>query len=230
MEVYLNSITGIDDAMVSLFMSKQHWTRGKEEFIRDVVRSSLDHKGKLIHAREEYTELLEKVCKYGKQHTELLRYIKLSVTVNGLHRAGQDDWDSHVRRMDAMVRASTRLSDFTTEVSDFYKGKIIPFADAGVELPDTIIHDEHAYVRYANGYIREDMKKDKDVKRGLYLLSIPSSFIYKIGLPDHSHMYKLRNENGTANPEVKQCMEMLSDQIEDFQPMFTRKFMESIKC
>ena len=230
MEVYLNRISGIDDAMVSLFMSKQHWSRGKEEFIRDVVRTSLDHRGKLVNKREEYMELLEKVCRYGKQHTELLRFIKLSVTVNGMHRAGQDDWDSHVRRMDAMVRASTRLSNFTTEVSDFYKGKIIPLADAGLDIPETIERDGHTYCRYTNGYVREDMRKDKDVKRGLYLLSIPSSFIYEIGLPDHSHMYKLRNKNGTANPEVKQCMEMLSDQIEDFQPMFTREFMEEIKC
>ena len=34
MKVYVNKITGIDDAIVSMFMSKRSWTRELEEDIQ----------------------------------------------------------------------------------------------------------------------------------------------------------------------------------------------------
>lgn len=38
MKTYLNQISGIDDAIVSMFMSKRSWTREKELHIRDICR------------------------------------------------------------------------------------------------------------------------------------------------------------------------------------------------
>ena len=73
-----------------------------------------------------------------------------------------------------------------------------------------------SYVKAVNGYIREDMADNPDVKRGLYMLSIPSNFIFKIDLTEWGHVFKERNANGSANPEVKQCCESIADQIEQF--------------
>ena len=41
MKTYLNQISGIDDAIVSMFMSKRSWTREKELHIRDICRTVL---------------------------------------------------------------------------------------------------------------------------------------------------------------------------------------------
>ena len=61
------------------------------------------------------------------------------------------------------------------------------------------------------------------------MLSIPSNFIFKINLTEWAHVYKERNEKGTANPEVKLCCEGIADQIEQFQPAFDRELFEKIK-
>ncbi len=45
MKVYLNKITGVDDALVSLLMSKRSWTREKEIAIRKMVRDALSYEG-----------------------------------------------------------------------------------------------------------------------------------------------------------------------------------------
>ena len=38
MKTYLNQISGIDDAIVSLYMSKRTWTREREIHIREVCQ------------------------------------------------------------------------------------------------------------------------------------------------------------------------------------------------
>ena len=57
-------------------------------------------------------------------------------------------------------------------------------------------------------------ENNNDVKRGLYMLSIPSNFIFRIQLTEFAHVYKERNINGTANPEVKAAIESMVDQLD----------------
>ena len=84
----------------------------------------------------------------------------------------------------------------------------------GIETPDEIEYDGSKYVRATNGYIVKGMEDSKDVKRGLYMLSIPSNFIFRINLTEFAHVYKERNANSGANPEVKTAVEAMADQLE----------------
>lgn len=241
MKAYLNSIQGIPDAITSMFMSKRTWTRDKEQEIRDACDYVLDRTGRFQinpDSKDErvvqYNKWLGSLTKWGTQHITMLKFIDLSVTVEGLHRAGQDDWDAHAKRFDnRIIRSSTRLARFGNEMSDFYKDKIVPTDMAldilNIDLPEKITKDGQTYVRNINGYVREDLFDDNDTRRGLYMLSIPSNFIFKVNLAEFAHVYKERNKNGHANPEVKKCCEQIMDLITDAQPMFTRELMLAIK-
>lgn len=241
MKVYVNSITGIEDAIVSTMMSKRSWTRDKELDVRYTCKRIMDRNGNfwLDDAIEQedldkYNKWFDSVLKYGWKHITLLRYIDISVTVNGLHRAGQDDWDSHAKRFDnRIVRSSTRLADYNNEMSEFYKGKIIPTDMAlgilGINTPENIVNNGKTYVKTVNGYILEEYAEDKDIKRGLYMLSIPSDFIFKINLTEFAHVYKMRNKMSTAHPEVKECCEEIVEQLVTMQPKFTRELLEKIQ-
>lgn len=241
MKVYVNEITGIADAIVSMFMSKRTWTRELECHIRDVCDGVLTYKGGIspilppfFKELEEFNKWIDTLTKWGPQHITMLKFIDFSITVEGLHRAGQDDWDSHAKRFDnRIIRSSTRLADFGFEMSDYYKGKIISTDQAmglcDMPVPKEIQIGEYTFVKTVNGYIREDLKDNKDVKRGLYMLSIPSNFIFKVNLAEFAHVYKERNKNGTANPEVKECCEAICDQLEEMIPAFNRELFAKIK-
>lgn len=239
MKVYVNEITGIADAIVTMFMSKRSWTREKEMEIRNTCEAVLDRHGRILadadeEALDKYNSWLDSLIKWGWRHVTMLRFIDISVTVEGLHRAGQDDWDSHAARFNnRIIRSSTRLANFGYEVSEWYQDKIIPtdtaFEYLGIDTPDTIEKDGVTYVKTINGYIREDLKNSADVKRGLYMLSIPSNFIFKVNLTEWAHVFKERNSEGTANPEVKLCCEAIADQIEQIQPKFNRELFLKIK-
>lgn len=241
MKVYVNSITGIDDAIVSTMMSKRSWTREKENDVRQVCKSVIDREGFFCtdiniipEDKVKYDKWLDTVLKYGCKHITLLRFIDISVTVNGLHRGGQDDWDSHAKRFDnRIVRASTRLSTFGNEKSDWYKDKIITddevFDYLKIVMPEEIEKDGVKYVKAVNGYVREDLKDDNDTLRGLYMLSIPSDFIFKINLTEFAHVYKMRNALTTSHPEVKECCELIADKIAEFQPKFTKELFGKIQ-
>lgn len=248
MNVYLNSIQGIPDALTSLLMSKRSWTREKESqirylcsqvlnsdgFIRDDIADKYAHDTQYQEVVDEWRKKMEALCKWGTTHITLLKFIDLSFTVEGLHRAGQDDWDSHAKRFDnRIIRSSTRLATFDAEMSDFYKGKIIPtdemLSRLNIDLPEKVPADDYTYVKTINGYIREDLKDDKDVRRGLYMLSIPSNFIYKVNLTEFSHVYKERNKDGGANPEVKELCERSCDLLQGAIPYFTRDLLAAIK-
>lgn len=241
MKVYLNQISGIDDAIVSLYMSKRSWTREGEVHIRDICRKVLRPDGSLIPREEaspsdmeEFTSWMEKLVKWGKKHITMLRFIDISVTVEGLHRAGQDDWDAHAKRFNnRIIRTSTRLSDFSYEMSSWYEGKILPtdlvLHKLSIELPEVIEYQGSHFVKAVNGYIKEGLEEDPDVKRGLYMLSIPSNFIFKIDLAEWAHVFKERNKYGSANPEVKQCCESIADQLESFHPQFDRDLFSEIQ-
>lgn len=241
MQVYVNKISGIDDAIVSMYMSKRSWTREKEEHIREVCRECLTDYGALCSAicvenpshYEEFAGWLQSLVKWGKRHQTLLRFIEISATVEGLHRGGQDDWDSHAKRFDnRIIRSSTRLAKFGHEKSKYYQDKILTTDEAlnlmGIELPETFTDPKgDSYVRKVNGYVKEDCQT-QDVERGLYMLSIPSNFIFKINLTEWAHVYKERNAKSSANPEVKECCEAISDMIEAMIPQFNRTLFEEI--
>ncbi len=241
MEIWLNSVTGIETAFTSLLMSKRNWTRRDEEHLQSLVNDMTYRNGHIITKdsakKPEYDKNMSILLKWGTSHITLLKFIDLSVTVHGLHRAGQDDWDSHAKRFDnRIIRNSTRIktkNEFTSEVSDYYKNRIIPtdvaLAFLGIEVPETLTKDGRNYVKTTNGYILEEEKDNPDVKRGLYMLSIPSDFVFKINLAEFAHIYKERNRLGTANPEVKECCETITDQLIDFQPLISREFLLAVK-
>lgn len=237
MKVYLNEITGMADALVSMYMSKRTWTPELDKEIRDDW--CLYNKHYLgddeLDEWQRTERRIESFLKYAWMHTTMLDFVTISATVEGIHRAGQDDWDAHACRFsNRIIRASTRLADFKEgEMSDFYKGKIVPSDIAikkffGMSFPDKVTHEGVEYVKAVNGYIRKDLKDDRDVKRGLYMESIPSNFIFKCNMAQWAHVYRLRNKNGTANPEVKQLAEMLQDEIEKQMPWFDREFLAKV--
>ena len=239
MKVYLNEITGIADAITSMYFSKRTWSRAKEDEIRTVCNNVLSSDGCFIGTGSEaennaYTGWMATLVKWGCIHPTMLRFIDLSFTVEGLHRAGQDDWDAHAKRFNnRIIRSSTRLAEFGAELSSWYQGKVIPTDTAlellGINLPETTTREGIPFVRTTGGYIREDLADDKDVKRGLYTLGIPSNFTYKVDVVEFAHVYKERNVNGTAHPEVKELCERSTDLIQEYQPWFNRELLLAIK-
>lgn len=225
MEVYLNRVDGWDDAIISMFLSKRTLTRELEMDIRKEVAACVNTDpengpvGALINLTDKLSNWLQTLFKWAPIHITMGRFLDFSFTVYGLHRGGQDDLDSHAKRMEnRIIRSSTRLANYSDgEMSEYYQGKIIPtdaaLAILGINTPDEIEYDGKTYVRGVNGYILKGMEKNKDVKRGLYMLSIPSNFIFKANLTEYAHIFKERNEMGTANPEVKTCIEKLTDQL-----------------
>lgn len=226
MEVYLNRVDGWDDAIISMFLSKRTLNRDLEMDIRNEVANCINTNpehgpvGAFLYTTEKLQDWLQKLFKFAPMHITMGRFLDFSFTVYGLHRAGQDDWDAHAKRMEnRIIRSSTRLADFSHgEMSEYYQDKIIPtdtaLAFLGISTPNEIEYEGKTYVRGVNGYILKGMEKNKDVKRGLYMLSIPSNFIFKMNLTEWAHLYKERNKNGTANPEVKLCAEKSTDEIE----------------
>lgn len=239
MKVYLNDISGIPCAIISMFMSKRTWSRDLEMEIRNTCKRVLDYDGYIRKEvnksdMEKFQDWINKLTRWGVRHITMLRFIDFSITVEGLHRGGQDDWDAHAARFNnRIIRSSTRLSTFDNEMSDYYKGKIIPtdvaLAFLGIDTPNKIEYEGSTYIKTVNGYIKEEYADNKDVKRGLYMLSIPSNFIFKINLTEWGHVYKERNKLGSANPEVKECCESIADMIENAHSVFNRQLFEAIK-
>lgn len=237
MEVYLNRIDGLDDAIVALYMSKRNMNREKEHELRELVAANqVLRRSRKIPAGAfgtvldpELERLLDKLKMYAVEHITLGRFLDFSFTVYGLHRGAQDDFDSHAKRLgNRIVRASTRLADFGPgEVSEWYEDKIVStdaaLAFLGIEIPEEIEYQGHTYVRTVNGYARKGMENNRDVKRGLYMLSIPSSFIFKCDLTEFAHIYKMRNQWSTAAPELKIAVESMADQLEEYTSGFVTR-------
>lgn len=167
------------------------------------------------------------------------------------------DVDAHARRFDnRIIRNSTRLATFSEdEMSDYYKGKILTtgsmLSKLNIDMPEKVyeMNDGNFYteedykdiikfmnvyvvktwVKAVNGYILEEYKDNKDVKRGLYPLSIPSNFISKINLCEWGHVFKERNQDGGANPEVKDWAEMVTAAITASYSQITREYVLSIE-
>lgn len=118
-------------------------------------------------------------------------------------------------------------------MSDYYKGKILQTDMAlerlGVMLPERFEFDGKAYVKQINGYVEEAYADNQDVKWGLYMLSIPSNFIFKVNLTEWAHVYKERNADGRANPEVKECAEAIASKLEQAVPWLNRELFINIQ-
>lgn len=255
MQVKVNSISGFEEAIVSMFISKRTWTPELDEEIRDVCSNVLTRKGNRIISYNKgkngttwawnigprsddlhkFESWMQSLIKMGKKHITVLRFLELHMMTTGMHRGGQDDIDAHVKRFEnKFIRSSTRLATFSEgEVSDFYKGKILTDGQAcsilGFELPNELEYDKKTYVKSTNGYVLKEYESDKDVKRGLYMLSIPSNFVSGISVCEFAHVYKQRNEFGHANPEVKQWAESVMAQLTEFIPEITREYMLEVE-
>ena len=240
MKTIVNSIVGFDDAFVAMYMSKRSWTQELDAEIRDVCDSVLDKRGRIIRNCDveklnKFNKWLSMLLRMGRKHITVLRYIEISIMTEGIHRGGQDDIDAHVKRFEnKIIRSSTRLAEYSDgEISDWYKDKIIPTDQAlkilGINIPESFEYMGETYIKSTNGYIKEEYKNNKDVKRGLYMLSIPSNFISKINLTEFGHVFKERNEDGGANPEVKEWAESVMKQITEFHAQITRDYALTIE-
>lgn len=234
------SITGFEGAFTAMFLSKRTYTPELGKEIMDVCSRVVDRYGRFYEDvdkedNEKFNKWLSMLLKMGRKHITVLRFLSITIMTEGLHRAGQDDVDAHVKRFEnKIIRNSTRLATYReNEVSDWYKGKILTDGQAaeilGIKLPDTIEYMGRTYVKSTNGYVREEYKDNKDVKRGLYMLSIPSDFVSEISLCEWAHVYKERNETGGANPEVKMWAEFVMEGISSYIPQFTREYILSVE-
>ena len=256
MEVYVNKISGLEDSICALYVSKRNITRAKEEHIRDVCHTMLDNDGKFVdyskmnwvsdvdtdtityinEHQEEFKNLISSVSKWGPVHNTLLKYMDFSCTVYGLHRGAQDDFDAHAERLDSrIIRSSTRLAKFENgEKSDWYKGKILTTDEVlyrlTIDVPDKVSIDGATYVKCVNGYVREDLKDDFDVLRGLYMMSIPSNFIFKCNIVEFAHIVAMRDKYSNAAPELRDMIEMVIDQLNEYTGGFiTRELLYKIE-
>ena len=257
MKVKVNKITGFEDAFAAMYISKRSWTQELDADIRKTCNMVLDEDGRIkdncsSENLDKFNKWLAMLLRMGKRHITLLRYIDISIMTEGLHRAGQDDVDAHARRFDnRIIRNSTRLATFDQdEFSDYYKDRVVTtdkmMKNLKINVPLKVYEDKdgnfytedieylskdviHTWVKTPNGYILEEYKDDKDVKRGLYMLGIPSNFLSKINLCEYGHVFKERNKDGGANPEVKDWAEEVMKQITEFHSMITRDFVLSIE-
>lgn len=236
----IKSITGYEQAIVAMFISKRTWTPELDKEIREVVPRVVDRWGHLYSEAdqgdfEKFYMWMNYLVKMGKKHITVLRFLNMSLMTEGMHRAGQDDIDSHARRFDnRIIRSSTRLATFSEgEVSEWYSDKILSDYQVAVKFgfsfPERVEVNGEWYVKSANGYVKEEYKDNKDVKRGLYMLSIPSNFVSDINVCEWAHVYQQRNETGGANPEVKIWAESIMKQLTEFCPWLTRDFIMSVE-
>ena len=238
MKVYLNEINGLWAAIDAMYFSKRTWTRESELELRRLYAASYDRWGRVRMDvdgidRKLY-KLMDTMFKWSTTHITLGKFLDFSFTVEGLHRGAQDDFDSHAKRLDnRIVRSSTRLAKFGNEKSDWYQGKILSTDEAlamvDIPKPAEIMIDGVNYVACTNGYVREDLQNDKDVLRGLYMLSIPSNFIFKCNFTEFAHIVNERDSDSHAAPELRLMVEECKKQIQEQIPMLTTELYRKVK-
>lgn len=244
MQVYLNNINGLSNAIISMFMSKRTWTPELNADIIRVCSKFYDEMGlpktnivprkDNLEDQNKLNKWLASLFKFGQRHFTMLRFIDFSFTVEGIHRGAQDDFDSHAKRLDnRIIRSSTRLATFSDgEMSDYYKGKIYTTDDIckmqNIDLPDKVDINGETFIKTTNGYIREDLSNNKDIKRGLYMLSIPSNFIFMCNLTEFAHILKERDINSNANPELIYMIELVLNDLQKVFPQLTREYLYGI--
>ena len=243
MKVYLNEINGLWAAITAAYFSKRSWTPEIEHHIKEVYERNFDRWGMRKSYNPfstdggidgEMTDLMDMLFRWSKNHITLAKFLDFSFTIEGLHRGAQDDFDSHAKRLDnRIVRSSTRLAKFGNEKSEWYQGKILSTDEAlqlmDIPKPAEIMIDGVNYVACTNGYVREDLKDNKDVLRGLYMLSIPSNFIFKCNCTEFAHIVNERDKDSHAAPElrlmIEECKRLLQDEI----PHLTTEWYRAVK-
>ena len=239
MKVYLNEISGLWQAVVSMYMSKRSWTRSLELDLMKKYAESYNAFGmrtcsQLYLGTFGLGGALDKLFKWAPKHITMTRFLDFAFTVEGLHRGAQDDFDAHAKRLEnRILRSSTRLAKYGDEKSEWYKGKIITTDEAlkhmDMSLPAEMMIDGKNYVKTVNGYVLEEYANDKDVLRGLYMLSIPSNFTFRVNCTEFAHILKERDKNGHAHPELKECVEEMLRLIQNEIPQLTREWFYSVK-
>lgn len=180
-----------------------------------------------------------------KHHT-LMKYIDVTFFTEGLHRGAQDDLDAHaIAFNNRITRFSTRLAEISeTKLSEWYQDKVIPFDEAikilNEEYLDGYIPQEldlvkGKFILTPFGYVLEKYAQvpaknglAKDVQRGLMPLGMESNAIWKTDLFNLRYIYKMRSKLTKANPELKEGMEQLADQIEKHIPVFGPYFRKEL--
>lgn len=227
-------------AFISMFMSKRTWTPELDVEVESTCRKVVDETGRIRQDAkkediEKFNNWLRMLLNMGKKHITVIRFLDMTILTEGMHRAGQDDIDSHAKRFEnRIIRNSTRLATYDKgEMSDYYRSKVLTDGEAceilKIGLPDAIEYEGNTYVKSTNGYILKEYENNKDVKRGLYMLSIPCNFIAKINLCEWGHVFKERCANGGANPEVKEWAEQITEQLAKFHEQITRDYVLSIE-
>lgn len=236
MKVYLNEISGLWQAIDAMYFSKRTWTREAEEKLMRMYHENYDEWGKCRlgegYITTEFNKLMDNLFKWSTSHITLAKFLDFSFTVEGLHRGAQDDFDSHAKRMDnRIVRSSTRLAKFGNEKSDWYQGKILTTDEVlnmmDIPKPTEIVVDGVTYASCMNGYVREDLKDNKDVLRGLYMLSIPSNFTFRCNGTEFAHIINERDIDSHAAPElrlmVEECKRLIVNEIPQYNTDWCRK-------
>ena len=239
MQVYLNEVSGLWQALVGMYMSRRTWTREREIYTKCLFEQCYDRWGKCLpdvdlDVIQEMDNLVRVLLKWAPKHITMTRFLDFSFTVEGMHRGAQDDLDSHARRMEnRILRSSTRLAKYGAEKSDWYKGRILTTDEAlsllGMSVPEEVSVDGVKYARAVNGYVREDLCHDKDTLRGLYMLSIPSNNTFRINCTEFAHLLKERDTNSNAHPELKEAVESMLQQITQCIPQLDREWFYSVK-
>ena len=234
MKVYLNEINGLWAAIDAMYFSKRTWTREAEAELMSMYWDNYDRFGKRIRydITPEFNRLMNNLFKWSTSHITLAKFLDFTFTVEGLHRGAQDDFDSHAKRLDnRIVRSSTRLAKFGNEKSEWYEGKILTTDEAlekmSIPTPMEVFIDNIRYVKCTNGYVREDLRYDKDVLRGLYMLSIPSNFIFKCNGTEFAHIINERDIESHAAPElrlmIEECKRLIVQEIPQYNTDWCRK-------
>lgn len=235
MKVLVKRVIGTDDAISALYFSLWHWTFEMDDHIRDVVAEienpNIPH---AVEKKEEYDRWISYLLKHGVKEITLLKMVDMTVVVQGMGRASQDDWDSHAKRFDnRIIRSSTRTNEYIDGMASYYRDKVLTMTEVleflGIDIPSEVTKDGKTYVRGINGFIEENEHNNPDVKRGLYHCGFPSNFIFKVNLAEFAHVYKLRNRYTHAHPEVKECAEAILQQLHERLPWITEELLMAIE-
>lgn len=236
MKVYLNEINGLWAAITAAYFSKRTWTPEIEAHIKEVYARNFDRWGmKCVETFDpEMQEMMDMLFRWSKSHITLGKFLDFSFTIEGLHRGAQDDFDSHAKRLDnRIVRSSTRLAKFGNEKSEWYQGKILTTDEVldmmDIPKPAEIFVEGATYVSCVNGYVREDLQNNKDVLRGLYMLSIPSNFTFKCNCSEWAHIVNERDIFSNAAPELRLMVEECKNLIQYNIPHMTTEWYRGVK-
>lgn len=197
------------------------WYRKMIEKAFTITTGNLAAKSKEASADGKIDPNLIQTC-----HTTIGRFLDISCTVEGLHRGATDDFDAHACMLDnRIVRMSTRTnSPDSLVLSDFYKDKVIPVTEAGLNLPETIGKNGSKYYLSRFGYVKEEYLKDYDVLRGLTPLGISNVFTFKCNITNWAHIVKLRRNGTHAAPELQEMIEAINAKILEMEPCLNSDF------